>query len=252
MSPLNRTRPDIPIQIPDQADGRAKDWQDDRKEGLDQTVPQLAPSGQPFAQLAPSPTGPAEMSFIASRQNTSSILQFIYDPFEGRSRHHRPMGETMRLIHAPLAAALLLAGCAGGRPFTATTYGPAALLGGYSEKQIEPGVWKVTGRSNGIAEMGFGRNMAVYRAAELMKAAGFAHFQIIDQKGKSTMIGYGTPNKFAGEELTVTVRGAASPDEPLACRAKQPSACGTLGSDEVMARLGPQLTFRGSKNASAN
>lgn len=51
------------------------------------------------------------------------------------------------------------------RPGTATKYRPANLFGGYEEKEIEPGIWKVKARSNGIAEPGFARNMAAYRAA---------------------------------------------------------------------------------------
>jgi hypothetical protein len=124
-----------------------------------------------------------------------------------------------------------------------------ALLGGYSEKEVEPGLWRVTGRSNGIAQQGFGRDMAVYRAAELMKARGYSHFQIVNQKGKSTMIGYGRPTTHAGEFLTVTVRGVNDPAEPLACRAKQPFACGTLFTDEIMAQLSPRLAFRGAGKA---
>ena len=159
----------------------------------------------------------------------------------------------MRTIYASLAAALLLAGCSGGRPVTATTYGPMALLGGYSEKEVEPGLWRVTGRSNGIAGQGFGRDMAVYRAAELMKARGFSHFQIVDQKGKITMMGRvgGAATNYVGEFLTVTVRGASDPRAALACRAKLASACGTLSTDEIMGRLGPRLAFRNSRTASA-
>ena len=137
------------------------------------------------------------------------------------------------------------------RPGTATTYGPSALFGGYSEKMIEPGVWKITGRSNGIAERGFGRNMAVYRAAELMKGAGFSHFQVLDQKGHTTLIGYGSPTNYAGESLTLTVRGINDPAAPLACRAKQPIACATLNVDTVMASVGSLLTFRKPKTLAA-
>ena len=90
-----------------------------------------------------------------------------------------------------LAATVVLAGCASsGRPGTATKYRPSYIFGGYSEKEIEPGIWRVAGRSNGIAERGFGRNMAAYRAAELLAAQGFPHVQILDQKGKETSVGY--------------------------------------------------------------
>jgi len=142
-----------------------------------------------------------------------------------------------------LAAALLLGGCAG-RAFTATTYGPQALFGGYQEKEIEPGIWRITGNSNGPAGEGFGRNVALYRAAELIKGKGFSHFQVLDQQGKTTMIGYGAPTSFAGETMKLTVRGVNDPAEPLVCRAKVPDHCATLSVETVMTTIGPQLAFR--------
>ena len=151
------------------------------------------------------------------------------------------MSVAIRPIALALAAAVLLSGCAG-RPGTATKYRPSYIFGGYSDKQIEPGVWKVTGRSNGIAETGFGRNMAAYRAAELVRAAGFTHMQVLEQKGKaSTMrVGGGSPSN-AGEYLTLTVRGANDPAPPADCRDKRPDQCFTLNVAEVMARLRPFL-----------
>lgn len=149
----------------------------------------------------------------------------------------------MRMIMtATLLAAATLGGCAG-RPGTATRYRPAYIFGGYSEKEIEPGIWRVTGRSNGIAERGFGRDMAVYRAAELMKAKGFHYLQILDQRGKqkSIGIGYGPPTDSAGEYMTLTVRGANEATSPADCRAKQPDLCSTLPIDPLMARLRPGL-----------
>jgi hypothetical protein len=142
----------------------------------------------------------------------------------------------MRSMILAVVAASLLAGCAG-RPGTATKYRPSYIFGGYSDKLIEPGLWKVTGRSNGIAESGFGRNMAAYRAAEIVKAAGFTHMQIIEQKGKVTTIN----SSSAGEFLTLTVRGANDPAPPTDCREKRPDQCFTLAVDEVMARLRPLM-----------
>jgi len=148
-------------------------------------------------------------------------------------------------LAAAAAAVLLLAEPAAARPGTATTYGPMHLFGGYSEKEIEPGVWKITGRSNGIAEPGFGRNMAVYRAAELMREKGFSFVQILNQKGKEQSFGIGGASmRYAGESLTVTVRGTNDPAETLDCRAKKPEACMTLPVDRIIAMIGPQLTFR--------
>jgi hypothetical protein len=142
-----------------------------------------------------------------------------------------------------LAAALMLGGCAG-RAITATTYGPMALFGGYKDREIEPGVWRIVGTSNGPAGYNFGRNVALYRAAELLKGQGFSHFQVLDQKGKTTMVGYGAPTNFAGETLTLVVRGVNDPAAPLACRAKLAERCATLAADTVIANVGPKLAFR--------
>ena len=153
----------------------------------------------------------------------------------------------MRKLFVPAAAAaLLLAGCSGtSRPFTATTYGPMHLFGGYSDQEVEPGLWKVTGVGNGPAGEGFGRNVAAYRAAEIVKAHGFTHLQILDQKGKVHMVGLrGSSMSYAGETMVLTVRGTNDPAAPLACRAKKPEACMTLAADAVMARIGPSLAFR--------
>jgi hypothetical protein len=150
-------------------------------------------------------------------------------------------------LAAAAAAAFALAGCASGgaRSGLATTYGPMHLFGGYSDKQIAPDVWQVTGAGNGPAGEGFGRNVAAYRAAEIVKAHGFTHLQILDQHGKGHRIGVrGGSMSFAGERMTLTVRGTNDPSAPLACRAKLPRACMTLRSDTVLAALGPSLAFR--------
>lgn len=135
------------------------------------------------------------------------------------------------------AAALALAGCVGGRAVTATRYGPAGLFGGYHDEVVEPGIWEVTGRSNGIAPPGFGRNVAMYRAAELVKAAGFSHMQILDQEGRENRMNM----RAIGESMELLVRGANDPAPPPDCRARNPQACFTVAVDEIMARLRPLL-----------
>lgn len=156
----------------------------------------------------------------------------------------------MRYGRTVLLAAMMLSGCAGSqpgaRPGTATKYRPSSIFGGYSEKQIEPGIWLVKARSNGIAERGFGRNMAAYRAAELLKAQSFSHMQILKQYGKASSfgIGGGAATHSAGEFLNLTVRGAHNPAAPADCRDRQPSSCMTLAIDPLMARLKPLLSIK--------
>lgn len=153
----------------------------------------------------------------------------------------------MRYAGLALLTTMMLSGCAGSqpsaRPGTATKYRPSYIFGGYSEKQIEPGIWLVKARSNGIAESGFGRNMAAYRAAELLKAQGFSHMQILKQYGKQSFFGTGggAATNSAGEFLNLTVRGAHNPSAPADCRDKLPTSCTTLAIDPLMARLRPLL-----------
>lgn len=150
----------------------------------------------------------------------------------------------------PLAtsAALLLAlaavSPADARPGTATKYRPANLFGGYKDKQVEPGVWRIDARSNGIAEPGFAQNMAVYRAAEVIRAAGFTHIQVIKQKGEVTSMGFSRASmSHAGESMSLWVRGANTDALPSDCRAKDPAQCFTIPVARAMERTRPLLTF---------
>ena len=86
-----------------------------------------------------------------------------------------------------IAASVMLSACGVARSLD-TDYGKMNMTGGFSEKEVEPGVWRVIGRSNGVVRRGFGRDMAVYRAAEIMKQKGFSTFHVIDQKGKAKTV----------------------------------------------------------------
>jgi hypothetical protein len=144
-----------------------------------------------------------------------------------------------------IAVVALLATACAGRPGTATVYKPLDLFGGYRDKSVSTGVWKVGGYSNGIAERGFGRNMAIYRAAEIVKSAGYSHFEIIDQKGIEQFIGIGLgqSKNYAGEDIDIVVRGKNENTPPSECLSKNANACFTLNADEVMSRIAPLLTF---------
>ena len=158
----------------------------------------------------------------------------------------------MRTIAVAAAGAALisLSACAGrdGHSPLATTYGKMHLFGGYTDKEIEPGVWKVSGAGNGPAGPGFGRNVAVYRAAEIAKARGFSHVQVLRQRGKARSVSVGGgPGSFSGENMELIVRGTNDPAAPLACRDKTPEACMTLSVEQIMATIGPRLKFRNGR-----
>ena len=154
------------------------------------------------------------------------------------------MNFVMRRGGVLLLLSLLAACSTSGRPGLATKYRPMNIFGGYSEKLIEPGLWKVSGGSNGMAEVGFGRDVAAYRAAEIIKAAGFSHMQIVDQRGATRTVSVGGGGgRPAGENLDLWVRGTNDPAAPLDCRAKNAASCATIDVADLMMRLRPRLAL---------
>jgi hypothetical protein len=122
----------------------------------------------------------------------------------------------------------------------ATRYRPANLLGGYKDRLVEPGLWRVDARANGFAAPGFAQNMAAYRAADLLREAGFEYMQIIDQKGQSWSTRSGGQ---MGGTMTLWIKGAHNPDPPTDCRAKQPDLCLTVPVARTIERIRPSLVF---------
>lgn len=154
----------------------------------------------------------------------------------------------MRLLAMGLCL-LAVAGAAEARSSGATKYRPANIFGGYKDKIVEPGVWRVEGRANGRAEDGFAQNMAVYRAADVVRQAGFEYMQIINQKGNKSFVGLGGASSMhsAGQDLILWVRGSHDNNAPSECRAKDAKACFTISTAEAMDRIAPLLTFPDEK-----
>jgi hypothetical protein len=109
------------------------------------------------------------------------------------------------------------------------------------EKEIAPGIWRVTTRSDSF---GYAKNIAFYRAAQLLADRGFEYVQLIDQKGQ---VGWQTnrfePGKMRGlgEFMQLTVRGAHNSVRPTDCRAKQEDHCFALPTASILARLAPTM-----------
>ena len=140
------------------------------------------------------------------------------------------------LAAAGLAA---LVGCA-------TTYrrSPLGLGDGYRERLLAPGLWRVTGSANGFSRPGLGIDIALYRAAELAGAAGFAYFQILDgdyDAGTITSSAFGGGATYAGDRQTLKIRAVHDARAPLACEARDPGRCRTLSVAEVRAQIGARL-----------
>jgi len=149
----------------------------------------------------------------------------------------------MRLFRTGRAGAVHLLGLvlatapAGAVP--ATRYQPKTWSGGYSDRIVEPGLWRIDATANGRAELGFAQNMAAYRAADILRAAGFEYMQIVDQKGEYWSMG-GMP---AGGKATLWVRGAHDSAPPVDCRAKRSETCVTVPVARTMERTRPLLRF---------
>jgi hypothetical protein len=141
---------------------------------------------------------------------------------------------------ALLAGFAALAGCA-----TAYRPSPLGLGDGYRERLLGPGLWQVTGSANGFSRPGLGTDIALYRAAELAGAAGFAYFQILDgdyDAGSITSTAFGGGTTYVGDRQTLKIRGVRDAEAPLACEARDPRRCRTLSVAEVRAQIGPRLS----------
>ena len=149
----------------------------------------------------------------------------------------------MTRILAVLGIVLLTSACAG--RMGVNPYGPMSKQGGYQEDEVEPGVWRILARSNGKAGAGYARNMAEYRAGELLTARGFSHVQMLIQIGRWELgedFG-GGERRVLSDQMAVTVRGAHDGSPPSDCRTSNPSACYTERADLMMAGAQPNLKF---------
>ena len=135
------------------------------------------------------------------------------------------------------ASALALGACSS----FVSEYGPQTVMtaGGYRDAAEAPNRWRVSAKSNGLAEQDFAQTMAVYRCAILARAAGFPHLQIVYFSGRQ---------RFAGgmrgiQDVTFRFVGVNSPDAPLTCESPllTQSTCRTMAVEETPALLGPQL-----------
>jgi hypothetical protein len=151
----------------------------------------------------------------------------------------------MNLARACAVAAMLLiltGGCAkNGMP----TYRPWGMFGGYKDKQIAPNSWRVTAGVNGTPALGSAERIALYRAAELTRNAGFTHFQIVDGKSEQTYIGVGgMPPQMqgpGGSDMVIVAVNDASP--PTSCQAESKTTCVTLEAEATMRKIAPLLHF---------
>lgn len=148
-----------------------------------------------------------------------------------------------------LRNALLLAGFAAFLAACATSYRKPilGLGGGFTDKRLGPDTWRVKAGANAYSRRGYGGEMAMYRAAELARRAGFPFFQVLRSNffTASYSIGYGaaapTGGHYGGDAGILKIRGVHDRAAPLACEEADTRRCGTFSVEQVMADLAPRL-----------
>lgn len=146
-----------------------------------------------------------------------------------------------------LAIVLLTSACAGRSGIV--PYGPMSSRGGYQEVQLEAGVWRILARSIGKDDAGYARNMAEYRAGELLKAHGFSHVQMLVQNGRMELgkqFGRGR-RRVHSDEMEVVVRGAHDRSPPPECHGANRHSCYTQSAESMMEGARPKLDFSPGK-----
>ncbi|WP_142635994.1 hypothetical protein [Sphingomonas sp. IC081] len=123
------------------------------------------------------------------------------------------------------------------------------MFGGYKDKSTGPNSWKVLAGVNGRAPEGSAFKIALYRAAELTKSAGFRYFQIINQKGNQSYISLGGASykHRGGGDAELQIVAVNDSSAPLDCLAENPQLCMTLEVEATMQRVTPFLKFPRSK-----
>lgn len=123
------------------------------------------------------------------------------------------------------------------------------MFGGYKDKSTGLNSWRVLAGVNGRAPEGSAFNIALYRAAELAKLAGFRYFQIVNQKGKQSYVSLGgaSSKHSAGGDAELQIVAVNDPTAPRDCLAENPQLCMTLEAEAIMERVSPFLKFPRSK-----
>ena len=84
------------------------------------------------------------------------------------------------------ASTLMFAGCA-------SEYQPEGMTGGYGDKPLAPGSYRVTFSGNGYMTLDKARDLALLRAAEVTLAHGYSHFSVVSDSSKTTEAVVGAP-----------------------------------------------------------
>ncbi len=96
-----------------------------------------------------------------------------------------------------LTIVLMISGCA-------TPYTSNGLLGGFSETQLAPDIFRVSFQGNGFTSIDKTKDFGLLRAAELTISNGYSYFAIIDSTEEARSLTIQTP-------VTADTRGTITP-----------------------------------------
>lgn len=156
----------------------------------------------------------------------------------------------MRIFYA-MCAISVLCGCAG------TPYQHLGVGGGYSDKELATGKWKVRFISNVASTEGFAEKAALYRSAQIMQQAGYQQFAVVDgsvhfNRHYGATSSGGTVSTFSfttkGQTAELTVVGLPAAAPAPSCEAPNQELCTTFETRRVLDDLGPEMRNAGRRH----
>lgn len=105
---------------------------------------------------------------------------------------------------------------------------------GYKDRVEKDGSWRIVANSARMHGTGFALNMAIYRAAELARDAGYPYVEIL---GGDASMENGLNSNRGNERVKLFARPSNSADRPRICKSKNPAGCYTAKVDLILSRL---------------
>ncbi|WP_404368968.1 hypothetical protein AB5I39_15800 [Sphingomonas sp. MMS24-J45] len=115
---------------------------------------------------------------------------------------------------------------------------------GYKDSVEKDGAWRIVSNSRRIDGERHALNVALYRAAELARDAGFSYVQIL---GGYSMRTRGVGVLAGNESAKIFARGANGSDALVGCRSTRPGECYAVPVDQLLAVLGPAVGRSGGR-----